>query len=164
MRRRPGIDRGLHLPAVPAYPDTEAHLASCDSRQPFRLHRFGRSMNEGERRHDYTAGKWGECRRTADHLGGNGGIHDTEARTTKTLRHEQAWQTKFNQAVPQSFVEAAARLGVATQRVDGHTFGQQATQRVSKQNLFLAERELHQTLATFGSRGRSRPRSAMMFF
>ena len=33
-----------------------------------------------------------------------------------------------------------------------------------EQALLLAEGEFHQALATFGSRGRSRPRSEMMFF
>src|SRR5689334_4028980 len=120
MRRRPGIDSRMHLPTVPADADTEAHLASRNARQPFSLHRFGRRMDKGERCYDDAAREWGECCRAADHLRSDGGVHDAETRTAKTLRHEQTWQTKFNQAVPQSFVEAAARLGVAAQRVYGH--------------------------------------------
>jgi hypothetical protein len=164
MRRRSGVDGCVHLPAIPAYPDTEAHFASRNAWQPLALQRFGRRMNEGEGCHDDAAGKRREGRRPADHLCRHGGVHYSETCTAKALRHEQTWQAEFNQAVPQSFVEATAGLGVMTQRVDRHTLGQQATQRVREKNLFLAERELHQTLATFGSRGRSRPRSAMMFF
>ena len=89
---------------------------------------------------------------------------NAEARAAEALRHQQSGQTEFDEAVPQCRVEAGAGFGMSAQRLDRHAIRQQAAQRIREQALLLAEGEFHQALATFGSRGRSRPRSEMMFF
>ena len=125
---------------------------------------LGRAMHECERRHHDAAGERREGGGTAKHFRRHRGIQHAETGAAEAFRHQQAGQAELHQAVPQRCVETGAAIGMAAQRVDRHAIRQQAAQRIREQALLLAEGEFHQALATFGSRGRSRPRSAMMFF
>jgi hypothetical protein len=167
-----GVDRCVDAPrqtiAVQrrsaAEADTEPHLTGGDARQPSILQFLRRAMHECESRHHDAASERCEGCRSAQSLRRHRGIQNTKPGAAEALRHQQSGNAKLDQALPQCGVEAGGAFRMAAQCLDRYAIGQQAAQRIRKEALFLAEGEFHQALATFGSRGRSRPRSEMMFF
>ena len=144
--------------------DSKAHLASGDAWQPRVLQFLRRAVHKRERCHDDAASERSESHRTAQNLGRHCGIENAEPGATEAFRYQQAREAELYQTFPQFGIEAAADLGMAAKCFDRHAIRQQTAQRIREQALLLAEGEFHQALAIFGSRGRSRPRSAMMFF
>ena len=121
-------------------------------------------MYECKSCHDDAAGERSESRRTTQSLGRHCSIQNAEFRAAEALGYQQAGQAELGQTFPQFGIEAATDLCMAAQCCDRDAIGQKTAQRIREQALLLAEGEFHQALAIFGSRGRSRPRSAIMFF
>ena len=166
--QRGGSGAGLAREA--GEPDRDAGFSGGGQGQIVVLLRFRRAVDEGERRHDGWAGEGHGRGGVSQGLGGGGGVEHAEAGTAKPFRHEQAGQTEIGQAVPEVFLEAMAGFGQCPQPLHRQAVFEEVAQGVIELALFQAETEFHQPLPivawvwTFGSRGRSRPRSPMMFF
>ena len=115
------------------------------------------------------AGERAGRRVIAEALGGHGRIENAEPRAAVPLRHGEPGNALRDEAGPQLGVVAVAGRGDGAAALHRQAVGEEAPQRGLQHLLLLGEGELHGSgprrwRTAFGSRGRPRPRSPMMFF
>ena len=148
----------------------EARLARGDARQEFVLLRFGRAMDERQRRHDRLPVNGTGAAAAPSASAATAASSTPRPAPPNRSGTSRPCSAEFAQALPQLFIEAVAGSASARSRSIGSRSVRKPAQRIVEQALLLAEGEFHQPLpiaprsAAFGSRGRSRPRSPMMFF
>ena len=146
--------------------DRETDLSGCDPRQPLVLLCLCGAMDERQRRHRHGSREGQGSSSETKGLGGHRGVQHAQAGTTETFRYKQAGQAQFDDALPQVLIEPVGGFGERPQAIHRQTVFQEGAQRVIELALFQSERKFHQRIpaVNFGSRGRSNPRSPMMFF
>ena len=169
-QRGPGQPAGLDADAGPV-PRPGDRLADGDSRQdrssgepgePLGLLALRTGPGDGERREDGARQKGGRGDAGPQSLGGKGGLQESKTEAAMLGCDKQARDAKVDERGPDFASDRLIAVGETTDRFERGDTVESAGDRGLHQALVRGQSEIHQ--AALGSRGRPRPRSAMMFF
>ena len=144
---------------------THHRLAGRNLRQPVGLLRGAAGEHQCGRHHDGVGDKGHRRDPVAKRFRSHAGIERAKPHATVFGRDDQTRQADFIQPGDHIRRTAFVFLGKAANPIKGRPLAQIGIEAVLEQDLFRRQSEFHQAApAVLGSRGRPRPRSAMMFF